>query len=110
MPGLPMRAMFATHCSGVAATTPSDVRSLELSKARTALTSAAWDDIETLRAQPTLPPSQIMPVTVPVMLRMAQPICWSVPPSRYVMAALAAVDAAVAHVQTAASLPTLALM
>ena len=43
---------------------------------------AADDPVATFIAQPTFPPSQIIPVTVPDIFRTAYPSCSSLPPSR----------------------------
>ena len=63
-----------------------------------------------LRAQPILPPSQIMPVRLPLMLMMAAPIWASSPPSSHTMAAEAAAAADTPQPQVALSLPVKILM
>ncbi len=71
---------------------------------------AAEAAVASLRAQPILPPSQIMPVRLALMLMMAAPICLSSPPRSHTMAAEAAVAADTPQPQVALSLPVNSLM
>ena len=66
--------------------------------------------VASFSAQPILPPSQIMPVRLPLMLMMALPICSSVPPMSHTIAAAAAVAAETPQPQVADSLPVKDLM
>ena len=71
---------------------------------------AALVAVASFSAQPILPPSQIMPVKLPLILTMAEAISSSPPPSSQVIAAEDAVAALTPQPQVADSLPVKSLI